>query len=172
MTAAGVEGTGAYGAEPARFLGEAGLKVVEVDRPDRETRRLKGKSDPIDAYAAAIAVASGRASGTPKTRNGAVEAVRALRVPRRSAVKSRTQAVNQARQLLVTAPEPLRGRLRWDERTRTSMERRTGQGPSKKDIRRCLKRHVAREVHRVLTRSLDHRTATRQTTRSDLTEAA
>ncbi|MFF1462291.1 transposase [Streptomyces sp. NPDC058330] len=63
-------------------------------------------------------------------------------------------------------------RLRWDERTRTSMERRTGQRPSQKDIRRCLKRHVTREVHRVLARSLDHRTATRQTTRSDLTEAA
>jgi transposase len=308
VTAVGVEGTGAYGAELARFLGEAGLKVVEVDRPDRKTRRLKGKSDPIDAYAAAIAVASGRASGTPKTRNGVVEAVRALRVPRRSAVKSRTQAVNQARQLLVTAPETLRGqlrglsaaalakacarlrpgddladplhatkaalrrlgrrilalteeideletelktltaqaapellalqgvgadvagqllatagdnpdrlhseaafahlcgaapipassgrrdrhrlnrggdraanhalhtivlcRLRWDERTRTYMERRTQQGLSKKDIMRCLKRHVSREIYRVLMRSLDHRTTNPQTTQSDLTETA
>ncbi|MBU3871329.1 IS110 family transposase, partial [Streptomyces sp. 4503] len=63
-------------------------------------------------------------------------------------------------------------RLRWDDRTRTYMERRTQQGLSKKDIMRCLKRHVAREVYRVLMRSLDHRTTTRQTTQSDLTEAA
>lgn len=112
VTAVGVEGTGAYGAELARTLTRAGLKVVEVDRPDRKTRRMKGKSDPIDAYAAATAVASGRASGTPKTRDGIVEAVRALRVARRSAVKARTQAVNQARQLLVTAPEHLRAQLR------------------------------------------------------------
>jgi transposase len=93
VTAVGVESTGAYGAEPARVLAEAGLQVVEVDRPDRNTRGLEGKSDPVDACAAAEAVASGRASGTPKTRGGIVGAVRALRVPRRSAIKSRTQAL-------------------------------------------------------------------------------
>lgn len=304
----GVEGTGAYGAELARTLCRAGLTVVEVDRPDRKTRRMKGKSDPIDAYAAAEAVASGRASGTPKTRDGIVEAVRSLRVVRRSAVKSRTQAVNQARQLLVTAPEALRAqlrglsaaelasacsrlrpggdladpvhavkaalrrlgrrilaltqesdeletelktltaqaapallalqgvgadvagqllatagdnpdrlhseaafahlcgaapipassgrrdrhrlnrggdraanhalhtivlcRMRWDERTRAYVERRTREGLAKKDIMRCLKRHVAREVYRVLIQSLDHRTTNPQTTQNNLTEAA
>nr|WP_234383233.1 transposase [Streptomyces dysideae] len=123
VTAVGVEGTGAYGAELARTLRRAGLTVVEVDRPDRKTRRMKGKSDPIDAYAAAEAVVSGRATGTPKTRDGIVEAVRTLRVVRRSAVKARTQAVNQARQLLVTAPERLRAQLRglpedWSEEVR------------------------------------------------------
>jgi len=45
----GVEGTGSYGAALARHLGAAGHAVVEVDRPDRRTRRLKGKSDPVDA---------------------------------------------------------------------------------------------------------------------------
>ncbi|MDJ0424271.1 transposase, partial [Dietzia kunjamensis] len=112
VQAVGVEGTGAYGAELSRVLARAGLPVVEVDRPDRKTRRMKGKSDPIDAYAAATAVASGRATGVPKTRDGIVEAVRALRVPRRSAVKARTQAINQARQLVITAPEELRAQLR------------------------------------------------------------
>ncbi|MDE3724948.1 MULTISPECIES: IS110 family RNA-guided transposase [Nocardiopsis] len=286
VDAVGVEGTGAYGAELARHLARQGLTVVEVDRPDRKTRRMKGKSDPIDAYAAAQAVASGRATGVPKTRDGVVEAIRSLRVVRRSAVKSRTQAINQARQLVVTAPEqvraPLRAlavaelaarcarlrpaddladpavavkfalrrlgrrilalgeeiaeldvelkaltrraapellglkgvgsdvagqllatvgdnpdrlvseaafahlcgvapipassgrrdrhrlnrggdraanhalhtivlcRMRWDERTRAYVERRTGQGLAKKDIMRCLKRYVAREVFRVL----------------------
>ncbi|GLW59638.1 IS110 family transposase [Kitasatospora phosalacinea] len=308
VAAVGVEGTGAYGAELARTLRRAGLTVIEVDRPDRRTRRMKGKSDPIDAYAAAQAVASGRASGTPKSRDGIVEAIRSLRVVRRSAVKSRTQAVNQARQLLVTAPESLRAqlrglsavalagacarlrpgddladpaqavkaglrrlgrrilalageceeldaelkaltaqaapdllalkgvgqdvagqllatagdnpdrlhseaafahlcgvapipassgrrdrhrlnrggdraanhalhtivlsRMRWDERTRTYVERRTAQGLAKKDIMRCLKRHIAREVYRALMRSIHPTRTNPPTTRSDLTEAA
>ncbi|MFB7950564.1 IS110 family transposase [Kitasatospora phosalacinea] len=308
IAAVGVEGTGAYGAELARTLRRAGLSVVEVDRPDRKTRRMKGKSDPIDAYAAARAVASGRAGGTPKTRDGIVEAIRTLRVVRRSAVKSRTQAINQARQLLVTAPETLRAqlrglsttalaracaglrpngdladpaqavkgalrrlgkriaaltdeadeldaqlkkltaqaapdllalqgvgpdvagqllatagdnpgrvhseaafahlcgvapipassgrrdrhrlnrggdraanhalhtivlcRMRHDPRTRTYVERRTTEGLAKKDIMRCLKRHVAREVYRVLLRSIHTPDTTSQTTQVSLIEAA
>jgi transposase len=108
LTAVGVEGTGAYGAELARVLTAAGVTVIDVDRPDRKTRRLKGKSDPIDAYAAATAVLSGRAAGVPKSRDGVVEAVRVLRIARRSAVKARTQAMNQIRGLRVSAPAMLR----------------------------------------------------------------
>lgn len=107
-----MEGTGAYGAELARFLTVNGLAVVEVDRPDRKASRTHRKSDPIDAYAAATAVLSGRASGTPKSRDGIVEAIRAPRVVRRSAVKARTQTVNQIRALMVTAPSALRDKLR------------------------------------------------------------
>lgn len=108
ITAVGVEGTGAYGAELARVLAAAQVTVIDVDRPDRRTRRMKGKSDPVDAYAAATAVASGRATGRPKSRDGLAEAVRTLRVARRSAVKARTQAVNQIHALLVSAPAALR----------------------------------------------------------------
>ncbi|GAA3227180.1 hypothetical protein GCM10020256_45800 [Streptomyces thermocoprophilus] len=104
LVAVGVEGTGAYGAELARVLTAAGVTVIDVDRPDRKTRRMKGKSDPIDAYAAAMAVLSGRATGIPKSRDGLVESVRVLRIARRSAVKARTQAMNQIRGLLVSAP--------------------------------------------------------------------
>jgi transposase len=112
VVAAGVEGTGAYGAELTRVLTAAGVTVVEVNRPDRATRRRAGKSDPVDAYAAAIAVASGRASVVPKSRTGPVEAIRVLRVARNSAVKARTQAINQIRALLVTAPAVLREQMR------------------------------------------------------------
>jgi transposase len=91
----GVEGTGTFGAALTRSLLGAGLTVVEVDRPDRKLRRAKGKSDPTDAYAAAIAALSGRATATPKARDGAVESIRALRVVRRSAIKARTQTMNQ-----------------------------------------------------------------------------
>jgi transposase len=111
VTQAGIEGTGAYGAGLARFLTAEGLVVVEVDRPDRKTRRDQGKSDPIDAYAAARAAASGRASGTPKTRTGDVESVRVLRVARTGAVRARAKALTQLKALIVTAPDALRAQL-------------------------------------------------------------
>ncbi|MER7805861.1 IS110 family transposase [Streptomyces sp900116325] len=112
VIAVGVEGTGAYGSELARYLRANQVTVIEVDRPDRRARRANGKSDPVDAFAAATAVLSGRAGGTPKTRDGIVEAIRTLRVVRRSAVKGRTQAINQIRTLIVTAPGEIRERLR------------------------------------------------------------
>lgn len=112
LIAAGVEGTGSYGAGIARFLGAHGVLVHEVNRPDRSTRRLVGKSDVIDAEAAARAVLSGRRLATPKTRDGAVEAVRVLRVARRSAVRARTQATNQMTALIGAADERLRAGLR------------------------------------------------------------
>jgi transposase len=108
IQAFGVEGTGAYGAGLTRHLRAAGQTVIEVDRPDRKTRRQQGKSDPVDAYAAAAAVLSGRATGTPKDRDGRVEAIRTLRVARRSAIKARTQAINQLKAVLLTGPAELR----------------------------------------------------------------
>ncbi|MGW7614048.1 IS110 family transposase [Streptomyces sp. NPDC054766] len=108
----GMEGTGSYGAELARHLRASQITVVEVDRPDRRARRAAGKSDPVDAYAAATAVLSGRASGTPKDRDGTVEAIRTLRVVRASAIKARTQTVNQLKSLIITAPAATREALR------------------------------------------------------------
>jgi hypothetical protein len=74
----GVEGTGAYGAGLARHLTARGVAVVEVDRPNRQARRMRGKSDQLDAVEAARAVISGRATGVAKTGDGNVEAMRAL----------------------------------------------------------------------------------------------
>ena len=108
----GVEGTGSYGAGLARFLAARGHRVVEVARPDRSIRRRLGKSDPIDAEAAARAVLAGTAQGTPKSGAGAVEMIRALRVARNSAIKARTQAINQMKALVVTAPANLRQQLK------------------------------------------------------------
>jgi len=84
---------------------------VEVDRSDRQDRRRAGKSDPLDAVSAARAAQSGRASGAPKGRDGAVEAIRALMVAKRSARAERTHTINQARALIVTGPDDLRGRF-------------------------------------------------------------
>ena len=84
----GIEGTGSYGAGLARHVTAAGVRVVEVDRSDRQDRRRQGKSDPLDAVSAARAAQSGRARGAPKGRDGAVEAIRALMVAKRSAAPS------------------------------------------------------------------------------------
>ena len=108
---AGVEGTGTYGAGLARVLREQGIEVLEVNRPDRAKRRLQGKSDPTDAENAARAVLSGEATAIPKSQSGAAEAMRIISVARRSAVKARTQAINQLRAVLVSAPQDIRERL-------------------------------------------------------------
>ena len=107
----GVEGTGSYGAGLARFLRGAGIEVVEVDRPNRQTRRRTGKSDPADAIEAARAALSGRAQGAGKTRDGNVEAIRALVVAKRSARSSKIKALNQIRHLGFTASDELRERF-------------------------------------------------------------
>jgi transposase len=108
----GVEGTGSYGAGLTRHLQDNRIRVVEVDRPNRQERRRAGKSDPLDAIAAARAAQSGRARGAAKSRNGNVEAIRVLRVARSSARKDRVRALNQLRSLVSTAPEELRSELR------------------------------------------------------------
>jgi len=107
----GVEGTGSYGAGLARHLTGSGIKVVEVDQPDRRARRKVGKSDPADAVAAARAVQAGTATGIPKSRDGVVESIRALRVARNGAIKSHTAAINALRQMIITAPAELREQL-------------------------------------------------------------
>ena len=109
VRAAGVEGTGSYGYQLTRRLQAAGVSVVEVSRPDRVRRRRRGKSDPVDADAAARAVLADDATAIPKDRGGPVGALRALMLARRSAVKARTQTVNQVHALLVSCDDSLRG---------------------------------------------------------------
>src|SRR5918994_2697777 len=111
----GIEGTGSCGAGLTRWLRARGLTVIEVERPDRhdrQARRRRGKSDPLDAEAAARAVQAGTVVGQPKAGDGQVEMIRTLRLTRRSAMKARSQAANQLHALVVTAPDDLRARLR------------------------------------------------------------
>lgn len=112
VEAFGIEGTNSFGAGLTRQLRASGYFVLEVTRPKRKTRRDKGKSDPIDAEAAARAVLAGEAVGTPKTGTDKAEMVRVLRVARSTAVRARTQAINALRALVVTAPVELREELR------------------------------------------------------------
>jgi transposase len=97
VEAFGVEGTGCYGAALARFLRAQERVVFEVDRPDRQARRRRGKSDPVDAPAAARAVLAGQATAIPKSGDQLVGMVRCLRVARATAVKVSSQAANALR---------------------------------------------------------------------------
>jgi transposase len=108
----GVEGTGVYGAGLAQYAQGQGVELVEVDRPDRKSRRFQGKSDPIDAEAAARAALGQVRTGKPKQRGGPVDALRTLRLARRSAVGHRADVMRQLKAVIVTAPDTLREQLR------------------------------------------------------------
>ena len=108
----GIEGTSSYGAGLTRFLRAQGQAVIEVLRPVRRDRRFGGKSDPIDADAAAGAVLSGKATAVPKAGDAGVEMVRALKIAKQTAIKARTQAVNAVKALVVIAPDCIREQLR------------------------------------------------------------
>jgi transposase len=141
------------GLKLARHLRKAGIPVMEVERPKRRHLRRDGKkSDLLDAEAAARAVLSGEAAGEPKSADGRVEMIRALRAARRSAVKARAQAANRLQAMRVTAPEELRQRLRGlsaQELVQTAARFRPGDDPddveaaTRSALRSVARRHVA-----------------------------
>ena len=153
----GVEGTGSYGAGLARCLTGEGVTVTEVNRPDRQRRRRHGKSDTVDAEAAARAALNGDAAGTPRASGGPVESVRVLRLARRSAIKARAQAANQIRDLIVTAPDQLRSRLRdldTDQRVAVCSRFRTGETADPGEATKLALRSLARR-HLELSAEID-----------------
>jgi len=86
-----VAGTGCHGAGLARHLAKEVVEVVEVNRPNREARRRCGKSDTVDAEAAARAALDSEATVVPKAQSSLVESVRVLRVAFTSARDSPTR---------------------------------------------------------------------------------
>lgn len=104
VVAVGVECTGSYGAQVTRELLTAGYEVVEVNRPNRFDRGSRGKTDQFDAYSAAEAVLSGRASAPPKAASGLVESLRVLRTTRSSGLRERTATINQIKAMLIAGP--------------------------------------------------------------------
>jgi transposase len=107
----GIEGTGAYGAGLCRHVAAEGIEVVEVNRPNRQMRRRRGKNDTVDAEAAARAALNGEASGTPKDSTGIVESIRVLRLAFCSTRVARVRIANQIRDLVLTASDDLRREL-------------------------------------------------------------
>lgn len=161
VAAVGVEGTSSYGSGFTRTARQAGLAVVEVNRPDRAERRRIGKSDPIDAYAAARAALSGRASSAPK--DDTIAGIRALHNAARSAVKARTATLNQITHALIGAPEDIRAKystLQGDKRTDALARLRPAGDGIRIAVLTALKTLAKRvqaltEEHHALTAALD-----------------
>jgi len=106
-----IEGTGSYGAGLTAAVRRRDIGVVEVMRTDRRDRRLRGKSDTLDAENAARAVFAGNANAVPKTADGVVEMIRTIKVAKDVAVKARTSAMISLKTILVNAPAELREQL-------------------------------------------------------------
>lgn len=111
VIAIGIEGTGSYGAGLASYVRRQSIKVVEVNHCDRRARRRNGKTDTLDAEAAARAVLAGVAVAVPKSADGAAEMVREIKVAKDTAVKARSAAIITLKTLIVNAPPVLRGEL-------------------------------------------------------------
>jgi len=148
-----IEGTGSFGAGIARFLTRQGEQVFEVSRLRRE-RRSGGKTDALDAVRAARSVLAAKRPAIPRA-SGEREALRALVATREGAVNARTAALCQLRDLIITAPEPLRGELRGLSRARllnhltaTRPDRR--QDPSLRGTHLALKA-LARRIQQLTT---------------------
>ena len=154
----GVEGTGCYGLGLTRSLVGDDIEVIEVNRPNRQLRRRRGKSDTVDAEAAARAVLNGEATSVPKAADGIVEAIRALRMVFCSTRNTRTRIANQIRDLLVTAPDQLREVLEpldTDDRVgRAARFRCTGDPADPAVATKIALRTFARQ-HEALTVDLD-----------------
>jgi transposase len=129
------------------------IKVSEVIRPKRRDQYRAGKSDPIDAEAAARAVLAGIATGQPKSADGEVEMIRTLRITRRSALKARVGAANRLQNLLITAPEGLKSELCGLSTARlVAIASRFRPGPNPSDVEAATKfalRSVARRYQRL-----------------------
>lgn len=139
----GIEGAASYGAGIAAHLQACGYEVFEMIRPKKSQRR-RGKSDPIDAIAAAKNLAAGE--GLPlKANDGVVEDVRCLMLAREQAVRQAHAILNCIDSLVVTAPEPVRAALRnlpGEERARKLAKSRPADSRGRA-FKRLAKRWVA-----------------------------
>lgn len=157
---AGVEGTSSHGVALNRFLAGNDVQVIEVNRPDRATRRRRGKTHALDAENAARAVLAGKATALAKSGDGVVEMLRLVKLAKDSAIKARTQAINQLRAVLARAEPGLRESLAG--LGLTTLVRRCGELPEA-DMRDLgstaahIMRTLARRIHALEVEIRSHR---------------
>ena len=97
-----IEGTRSYGVGLARAAAAAGLIELECEQPHRNTRRGKGKSDPIDAHLAVLTALRLDADRLPTPRaDGDREALRILLSARQELTTASTAQTNRLRALLL-----------------------------------------------------------------------
>lgn len=172
LARAGVESSASYGAGLTRELRAAQIEVIEVNAPDLAVRHRAGKTDQIDAYAAAMAVLSGRAEARAKDTTGIVESIRMLHLTRHSAVAARSRVDNQLRDLVTTAPAEIAEQLRGLRKAKRMSAIETMDGPARRELTDpaagfvraaqtlvARHRHLTREITTV-TRDLDKLVAT------------
>ena len=100
--AVSIEGTRSYGIGLARAAAAAGLVVLECEQPHRNTRRGRGKSDPIDAHLAVLAALRLHTDRLPTPRaDGDREALRILLGARQEMTTATTAQTNRLRALLL-----------------------------------------------------------------------
>lgn len=160
-----IEGTGSYGAGLTRALQDGEQEVIEVRAATRP--RGQGKNDVTDAAAVARTALTQHASSQP--RHGQVrEALRLLTGARDADVRTRTRLINQFKATVLTAPTPVRDRLRGQ---RTPSQVATAlrlRGPKDTDLvtRTCLQ--VLKATATQIT-ALDAAIRTAEDTLDDLT---
>ncbi len=98
-----------YAAALVRYLREHDVRVVEVNQPHAHTRRRVGKSDPIGDGSTAALGRQGQGGPEANQRDSRVDP--AAQDARHSAVKSRSAAIVQLRDIIITAPQELRDQL-------------------------------------------------------------
>ena len=156
--------------------------MIECEQPDRKLRRGTGKSDPIDAHLAVLAALRLDADRLPTPRaDGDREALRILLSARHELTTTTTGQSNRLRALLLggddTERQIARGtltevtlaslarnraihtiainRMRSCPKTRAYVARRTAEGKTMREIRRCLKRYITRQLYRILTTAMN-----------------
>jgi hypothetical protein len=142
-----IEGTGSYGAGLTSAVRRRDIGVIEVLRTDRRDRRLRGKSDTIDAENAARAVLNNTATSVPKTNDGVVEMIRQIKVAKDAAVKARTAAMITLKAVIVTASPELREQLQPLPKM-ALIQRCAGLRPGDLDTVTAATKHTLRSIAR------------------------
>lgn len=167
---AGIEGSGSWGAGLTRHLTKVGVECREVNHPNRQHRRRHGKSDTADAIAAARSVQAGQSTGIPRGNIGLIEALRVNRITHRSAIKARTQAINEIRSIITTAPTALHDTLHGLSITALIQRCANLRPTSKLDATNTTKAELRQLARRV--QYLDDEIAETRTRREHLVNAA
>jgi transposase len=156
-----VEGARSHGVGLTRALQTRGEHVLEAPRPKRRGRR-SGKSDALDAVAAAQAVLAdldtattqGRPTklGVPRT-DGDRETIRILHTTHRHYTDTRTATINLLKSLILTADDTLRTQLQHHSTAKQvrAILHAEPTSSSSSDIRRELLRTLATQIRALTT---------------------
>lgn len=147
-----VEGVGTYGARLARAATDAGYTVVEAARMNARANCGLGKSDPVDARRIAQAVLPLEVAElrTPRADNGERAAARVLITSRDHMSTERTAAINALTALLRVTDlgvDARRALTATQVSTVAAWRTGTAEGRTLREIRRCLKRYLARQIN-------------------------